>query len=77
MYGSKIKGAREMTPRLRLLAAFPEDWGSIPSTHSVSHNCLSFQFQGVKGVWRVSIPTESHRPRTWDVIPCQSSHVAR
>lgn len=27
-------------------------------------------------MWTVYISTELHRPRSMDVIPCQSSHVA-
>jgi hypothetical protein len=33
-------GAGEMTQWLRALTAFPEDLGSIPSTHMAAHNCL-------------------------------------
>ena len=33
-------GAGEMAQRLRALTAFPEDLGSIPSSHMAAHNCL-------------------------------------
>lgn len=34
----KILGAREMAQLLRVLAAFEEDLGSAPSTHTVDQN---------------------------------------
>jgi hypothetical protein len=33
--------AGEKAQQLRALAAFPEDPGSIPSTHMTAHNCNS------------------------------------
>ena len=33
-------GAGELALGLRAPAAFAEDLGSIPSTHTVAHNCL-------------------------------------
>ena len=36
----KIIRAGEMSQQLRALAAFPEDPGSIPSTHMVAHSHL-------------------------------------
>jgi hypothetical protein len=41
------QGAGEMSQWLRVLAALPEDPGSIPSTHMIAHNCVYLQFQGI------------------------------
>lgn len=39
-FKENLKGAREMTRRLRVLIAFPEDPGSTLSTHKAVHNSL-------------------------------------
>ena len=33
-----------MAQWFRTLIVLPEDWGSIPQTHMVVHNCLQFTF---------------------------------
>lgn len=33
-------GAGEMGSGVKSIAAFPEDWGRIPSTAKAAHNCL-------------------------------------
>jgi hypothetical protein len=35
-----VEETGEMTQRLRAMDAFPEDLGSIPSTHVAAHNDL-------------------------------------
>ena len=42
------RGAGEMAPRFRALAALPEDPGSIPSTCMETHNCLILEFRSVQ-----------------------------
>ena len=34
------RSAREMAQKLRALAVLAEDLGSVPSSHTVPHNCL-------------------------------------
>ena len=40
--GEPQSGIGEVAQRLRALAAFPEELGSIPNTHMAAHNCLQF-----------------------------------
>ena len=37
-----------MSLELREFAAIAEDPGSVPSTHTVTHNHLGLQFQGIR-----------------------------
>lgn len=45
----KINGVvtEEMVQRVKVLTAFAEDPGSVPSTHLVAHNQMKLQFQGI------------------------------
>ena len=59
-----VLGAEEMAQWLRaLLAALPEDLGSIPSTYTMAHTCLLLQFQGFwhpnRHTWRQN--TSEHK----------------
>lgn len=45
-HSSSGGGAREMTQQLGVLAALPEDPGSVLGTHMVAHSSLWLQFQG-------------------------------
>jgi hypothetical protein len=40
---TRFKGARELAQWLKTLAALPEDLGSVPSTHMVTHMYLQFK----------------------------------
>ena len=42
---NKAMVSGEMVQELRALTALPEVPGSIPSTYTVTYNCLLFQFQ--------------------------------
>lgn len=40
-------GWKGMAQWLKALITFPEDPGTIPSTHLATHNCLELQFQEI------------------------------
>jgi hypothetical protein len=43
----KTKSELELAQQLRALDAFPEELGSISSTHTVAHNHSGLQFQEI------------------------------
>lgn len=54
--GTHVSGAVK-SPTWRVLAAHPEDLGSIPSRHVVVYNYLQLQFQGTKCPLLASVDT--------------------
>jgi hypothetical protein len=49
-----MRGAREMSQRLRALIALPEVLSSIPSNHMMAHNHLQWDPMPSSGVSEVS-----------------------
>jgi hypothetical protein len=47
-FKNDIFGTGEMAQQLRELAALPEDWGLIPSTHMAAHKSLELQLQRIR-----------------------------
>ena len=54
--------AKEIAQKTRAPAAPAEEWGSIPSTHTASHNNMQFQFQVILCPLLASKGTSCNQP---------------